>query len=78
MLTFFLIGIFIGLIINQHVKGFIKKIVHWFIDHRKIRLERGQSIFRYYWYLWILSPFILFGLWIFILVTIGVRQGLGS
>lgn len=64
--------------VNQHVKGFIKKIVHWFIDHRKIRLERGQSIFRYYWYLWILSPFILFGLWIFILVTIGVRQGLGS
>ena len=59
--------------VNEHVKNFIKKIVHWFIDNRKVRLARGQNIFRYYWWLWLLSPIILlvlmlggalfFGLW---------------
>ena len=63
--------------INEHVKSFIKKIVHWFLDHRKIRLERGQNIFRYYWYLWLLSPFIVFALWMLIAVNVGFRQGAG-
>jgi len=63
--------------INEHVKSFIKKIVHWFLDNRKIRLERGQNIFRYYWYLWLLSPFIVFALWMLIAVTVGFRQGAG-
>ena len=63
--------------INEHVKNFIKKIVHWFLDNRKIRLERGQNIFRYYWWLWLLSPFIVFGLGILIAFMIGFRQGTG-
>ena len=62
--------------VNQHVKNFIKRIVHWFIDNRKIRLQRGQNIFRYYWYLWILSPVIMFGLALFFGVSIGVLEGL--
>ena len=63
--------------VNDHVKSFIKRIVHWFLDNRKIRLERGQNIFRYYWCLWMLSPFIVFALWMLIAVTIGLRQGAG-
>ena len=63
--------------VNEHVKSFIKRIVHWFLDNRKIRLERGQNIFRYYWWLWLLSPFIVFALWMLIAVTIGFRQGAG-
>ena len=63
--------------INEHVKNFIKRIVHWFLDNRKIRLERGQNIFRYYWYLWLLSPIIVFALWMLTAVTVGFRQGAG-
>jgi len=63
--------------INEHVKNFIKKIVHWFLDNRKIRLERGQNIFRYYWWLWLLSPFIIFALWILTALILGFRQGTG-
>ena len=62
--------------INKHIKGFIKKIVHWFLDHRKVRLEKGQNIFRYYWYLWLLSPIILLGLMLFFGVSIGILEGL--
>lgn len=57
---------FVRWIINkffvQHIKSFIKRIVHWFIDHRKKRLAKGQNIFRYYWLLWLLSPVILMAL----------------
>ena len=63
--------------INEHVKNFIKRIVHWFMDNKKIRLERGQSIFRYYWWLWSLSPIIVFVLWILTAVIVGFRQGAG-
>ena len=62
--------------VNQHVKNFIKRIVHWFLDNRKIRLERRQNIFRYYWYLWILSPVILLALALFFGVSIGVLEGI--
>jgi hypothetical protein len=61
--------------VNQHVKNFIKKIVHWFIDNRKIRLEKGQNIFRYYWYLWLLSPVILLGLLLLLAFTFGILEG---
>ena len=61
--------------VNQHVKNFIKKIVHWFIDNRKIRLEKGQNIFRYYWYLWLLSPVILLGLLLILAFTFGILEG---
>ena len=63
--------------VNEHIKGFIKKIVHWFLDNRKIRLAKGQNIFRYYWYLWLLSPFIVFALWMITAFIIGFRQGAG-
>ena len=63
--------------INEHVKNFIKRIVHWFLDNRKIRLERGQSIFRYYWWLWLSSPIIVFALWMLTAVIVGFRQGAG-
>ena len=62
--------------VNQHVKTFIKRIVHWFLDHRKIRLQRGQNIFRYYWYLWLLSPVIMLGLSLFFGITFGILEGL--
>ncbi len=62
--------------VNEHVKNFIKKIVHWFLDQRKIRLARGQNIFRYYWYLWLLSPVIMLGLSLFFGVSIGILEGL--
>ena len=55
----------------------VMRVVHWFLDNRKIRLERGQNIFRYYWWLWLLSPFIVFALWMLTAVTIGFRQGAG-
>ena len=62
--------------VNQHVKNFIKRIVHWFLDQRKIRLARGQNIFRYYWYLWLLSPVIMLGLSLFFGITFGILEGL--
>jgi len=62
--------------VNQHVKNFIKRIVHWFMDQRKIRLARGQNIFRYYWYLWLLSPVILLGIMLFFGVSVGILEGL--
>jgi hypothetical protein len=63
--------------INEHVKNFIKRIVHWFLDNRKSRLERGQNIFRYYWSMWLLSPIIVVALWMLTAVTVGFRQGAG-
>ena len=45
------------------------------IDNRKIRLAKGQNIFRYYWLLWLLSPVILFGLLLVIAFTTGVLEG---
>ena len=62
--------------VNKHIKGFIKKIVHWFLDQRKIRLKKKQNIFRYYWYLWLLSPVILIGLLLFFGISIGIIEGL--
>jgi hypothetical protein len=62
--------------VNEHVKNFIKKIVHWFLDQRKIRLAKGQNIFRYYWLLWLFSPVILIGLFLIIAFTTGVLEGM--
>ena len=62
--------------VNKHIKGFIKRIVHWFLDQRKTRLAKRQNIFRYYWYLWLLSPVIMLGLSLFFGVTFGILEGL--
>ena len=61
----------------NHIKSFIKRIVHWFMDNRVKRLARGQGILRYYWWLWLLSPIIVFALWMLTAVIIGFRQGAG-
>ena len=50
-------------VINKYLvdklKRVVKRIVHWFMDHRVKRLKKGQNVFRYYWWLWLLSPIIL-------------------
>ena len=43
----------------DRLKNIVKRIVHWFMDNRVKRLAKGQNIFRYYWWLWLLSPIIL-------------------
>ena len=58
------------------IKNFIKSIVHWFLDNRKKRLAKGQGIFRYYWWLWLLSPIIFFGLMLAGALFFGLWEGL--
>ena len=60
----------------NHIKSFIKRIVHWFMDNRVKRLARGQGILRYYWWLWLLSPIILFGLMLTGALFFGLWEGL--
>ena len=43
----------------DRLKNIVKRIVHWFMDNRVKRLAKGQNIFRYYWWLWLLSPIIM-------------------
>ena len=60
----------------NHIKSFLKRIVHWFMNHRVKRLARGQNIFRYYWWLWLLSPIILIVLVFSIALIYGFVTGL--
>ena len=60
----------------NHIKSFIKRIVHWFMDHRVKRLAKGQGILRYYWWLWLLSPIILFALMLAGSLFFGLWEGL--
>ena len=60
----------------NHIKSFIKTIVHWFIDNRKKRLAKGQGILRYYWWLWLSSPIILLALMLGGALFFGLREGL--
>ena len=53
---------FINKYLVDKLKNLVKKIVHWFIDNRVKRLKKGQNVFRYYWWLWLLSPIILIAL----------------
>lgn len=71
---------FINKFFVDRIKALVKRIVHWFMDNRVKRLEKGQNVFRYYWWLWLLSPVILVSLMfgfalIYGLVT-GVNIGL--
>ena len=50
---------FINKYLVDKLKSVVKNIVHWFMDNRVKRLAKGQNIFRYYWWLWLLSPIIL-------------------
>ena len=53
---------FINKYLVDKLKNLVKKIVHWFMDNRAKRLKKGQNVFRYYWWLWLLSPIILIAL----------------
>ena len=66
----------------NHIKSFLKGIVHWFMNNRVKRLARGQGILRYYWWLWLLSPIIilaiLFGIAILTGLITGLEQGINE
>ncbi len=67
---------FINEYLVEKLKNFVKRIVHWFMDNRVKRLKKGQNIFRYYWWLWLLSPIILVSLIIGFTVIWGMVAGL--
>ena len=60
----------------KHIKNFLKRIVHWFMDNKVKRLAKGQNIFRYYWWLWLLSPIILLSLMLVISLIYGLATGI--
>ena len=67
---------FINKFLVDKLKSLVKRIVHWFIDNRMKRLAKGQNIFRYYWWLWLLSPIILIELVFSIALIYGFVTGL--
>ena len=67
---------FINKYLVDKLKSVVKKIVHWFMDNRVKRLAKGQNIFRYYWWLWLLSPIILIVLVFSIALIYGFVTGL--
>ena len=58
------------------LKRITRAIVHWFARKREYRKTHGHGIFRTYWWLILLSPFILFFLVIFFAIISGVAQDL--
>jgi hypothetical protein len=60
----------------DRLKNIVKRIVHWFMDNRVKRLAKGQNIFRYYWWLWLLSPIILILLMFGIALIYGLATGI--
>jgi Sec-independent protein secretion pathway component TatC len=58
------------------LKSIIKKIVHWFAHKREYRKAHGHGILRTYWWLILLSPIILFFLFIFLAMITGIAQDL--
>ena len=60
----------------KHIKNFLKRIVHWFMDNKVKRLAKGQNIFRYYWWLWLLSPILLISLMLVISLIYGLATGI--
>ena len=67
---------FINKFLVDKLKSVVKRIVHWFIDNRVKRLAKGQNVFRYYWWLWLLSPIILVTLTLGIAMIYGLVTGL--
>ena len=67
---------FINKYLVDKLKNLVKKIVHWFMDNRVKRLKKGQNVFRYYWWLWLLSPIILIALIIGSILIWGMVTGL--
>ena len=58
------------------IKSIIKIVVRWFARKREYRLEHGHGILRTYWWLILLSPIILFFLFIFLAMITGVAKDL--
>ena len=58
------------------LKRIIKSVVHWFAHKREYRLEHGHGILRTYWWLILLSPIILFFLFIFLAMITGIAKDL--
>ena len=67
---------FINKFLVDKLKSVVKRIVHWFMDNRVKRLAKGQNVFRYYWWLWLLSPIILVTLILGIAMIYGLVTGL--
>ena len=67
---------FINKFLVDKLKSVVKRIVHWFMDNRVKRLAKGQNVFRYYWWLWLLSPIILVTLILSIAMIYGLVTGL--
>ena len=67
---------FINKYLVDKLKSVVKRIVHWFMDNRVKRLAKGQNVFRYYWWLWLLSPIILVTLILGITMIYGLVTGL--
>ena len=67
---------FINKFLVNKLKSVVKRIVHWFMDNRVKRLAKGQNVFRYYWWLWLLSPIILVTLILVIAMIYGLVTGM--
>ena len=67
---------FIGDWFVGNLKKIIKSIVHWFKRKREYRKAHGHGIFRTYWWLILLSPFILFLLVCLIAIITGFAESL--
>ena len=67
---------FIGDWFVGNLKKIIKSIVRWFKRKREYRKEHGHGIFRTYWWLMLLSPFIAFFLFIILAIITGIAQDL--
>ena len=67
---------FINKYLVDKLKSVVKRVVHWFMDNRLKRLAKGQNVFRYYWWLWLLSPIILVTIILGIAMIYGLVTGL--
>lgn len=67
---------FINKFLVDKLKSVVKRIVHWFMDNRVKRLAKRQNVFRYYWWLWLLSPIIIATLILGIAMIYGLVTGL--
>ena len=62
---------FVGEWFTDKIKAGVRWVAHWFERKRAYRLEHGHGIFRTYWWLIILSPFVIVGVILGIAVLAG-------
>ena len=74
LITIRIIRHFIGERVVGAIKATVKTVVHWFARKREYRLQHGHGILRTYWWLILLSPFILFFLLIFTAMATGIAK----